>query len=223
MARSFHTVSVLSRSDAGDGLLSLEFAWTGEHASSHREHGQFVVVRAKETKDREAYFVLTNAPGAPRAGLLVRPSGPVGEALAAAATVEMSTAEGNGFGALPTDSPLLVVVTGSAVGAVHSLVRERVLAASQQTRKTAFTAVWVGHASAESPPAGEELTKWEASGVFVRRIAEPARVQEALSDAFLGEPPPRDLQVIVVGQAALAADIRALCIRFGLSPARSNF
>lgn len=218
----------LRRSDrraAGDGLLAVRLPWPEEFAKAHEHHGQFVVVQPSGIAAAEgsSYFVLANAPGAAEAELLVRPRGAAGIALAEADEILLGAPRGAGFGPLPEAAPLVVVVTGSALAAVRSLIGARPAHAP--------TTLFLGMANGDDPPWPEFLAELAERGVVVRTAASDARgaadhfgfVQAAVEAHFLATSPSADTSVLVVGQRALTDDIRALCTRFSLAAPRSNF
>ncbi|MDF1565847.1 MAG: NAD-binding oxidoreductase [Deltaproteobacteria bacterium] len=225
----FTTVEVLERQDRGTSGwgLKLDAAAAGL-TGTYQRPGQYLRVRCPGG-EAVAYLALASAPtdGSPWELLLQPGGGAVDEILAhlggGGSAVEVSGAEGAGFGlAEQAGRPLLLVAGGSGISALRSVLRE-VLAAP-----AAFGPVTLLHGV--SGPAAlaypEEHEGWRAAGirllVVVSREApgwEGARghVQDHLAGLDLD---PGASSAFLCGPRAMQDDLRRLLLASGFEADR---
>lgn len=141
------------REPVGGGLQRVRLRVGRATATTHARHGQYVEIRHDPFTDREepapasvtttpsaarGYFAIASAPGEPTWDVIVRDAGAMGERLRdlpLGAEVLISDALGNGWPLEDTAGhPLVVAVTGSAIGAVLSTIGARI--ASGDARHT---------------------------------------------------------------------------------------
>lgn len=158
----------MSRADAGADLTLVAIDVPEDVRASHTRHGQYCRV---VTSGEDAFFALASAPGAPRWELLVKRAGSASALLIDAplpVEVDVGPALGDGFPVELADTkPLVVVVSGSAISAVRSLVAAR--AASRSA-----TRAYIGVRDVRDPPVVRELRAWADAGVDVTLCSDTA-------------------------------------------------
>jgi NAD(P)H-flavin reductase len=128
--------------------------------SGHTVPGQFVTVAFG---DQKSFFALASSPGEP-AELLVKQGPGLANILAESPVGEsflVSPAIGNGFGADTTrPAPLVLLVNGSALAAVRSVVRAELAAGLPRPVTLLY-----GVLSLDRVPWPNELAAWEQAGI----------------------------------------------------------
>lgn len=156
--------AILTRRDAGGGLLLVGLDPGESDAASYREPGQYLEVRAPS---EHGFFVLASAVGVRPWELLVRNTGDAADLLASTpigGAIEVSAPLGRGF---PRESlrgrPLIVAVVASAVGVARALA-----AARRDDEEASRTTVLVGVRAAVDVPLATEVEAWIAAGIAVQ-------------------------------------------------------
>ncbi len=157
---------LVRRTDAGAGLVLLAFDVSEEIAATYTECGQYCEVALAGDV---AFFALAGQVGEAPWEILVRHAGGASEGLLAMSVGEValvSAARGHGFPVgLARDRELVVVVTGSAVGAVRALLDARTAVAAP------ITHLYLGVRDATDPPLPDALARWARNGAHVTLCA----------------------------------------------------
>jgi sulfhydrogenase subunit gamma (sulfur reductase) len=223
-----HAVTVADAWDETGTLRALRLQLPAAVASLHQRPGQVVKVKVAPG---EAYFALATAPAAGGlVELLVKRGGPVGDAVAAAATpgarLEVTAPFGRGFQveeALGRD--VLLFAAGSGIAPIRSLVQVLLARREEVDRVVLFYGQRRG---AEFAYRGEHLG-WERHGVRV--VLCPSgeddtwpgvhgRVQEAATALDWGGARPAQATAFVCGMSPMVKDVRAALAAAGAPPER---
>ncbi len=223
-----HAVIVTDAWDETGGLRAVRLQLPPEVAARHHRPGQVVKVKVVTG---EAYFALATAPAAGGRGeLLVKRGGPVGDAVAAAATpgaaLQVTAPFGRGF---PFEEALgrdvLLFAAGSGIAPIRSLVQALLARRDEVDRVVLFYGQRRG---AEFAYRAEHLG-WERRGVRVVLCPSDeddtwpgvhGRVQEAAHALDWGGARPAQATAFVCGMSPMVSDVRAALAAAGAPPER---
>ncbi len=126
------------REPVGGGLQRVRLGVPAPIAATHARHGQYLEIGHVAPDAARGYFAIASSPGEPTWDVIARDSGAMGErlhALPLGAELFVSEALGSGWPVEQTAGhPLVLAVTGSAIGAVLSTIGARI--ASGDARHT---------------------------------------------------------------------------------------
>jgi sulfhydrogenase subunit gamma (sulfur reductase) len=158
-----HDANLVAHSAAGGGLLRVRIAVDDAVRATHQRHAQYVELRHQEQgfEVRKGYFVLASAPGDRHWEVLMRADGSL--MLRPNTALRATDAMGPGF---PLERaagrPLLLVATGSGVGAIITTVNARI--ESGEARQTRVLYGVRGH---DDIAIGDVLTRFRDAGIEV--------------------------------------------------------
>lgn len=181
----------------------------------HTTPGQYVKARAR---DKEGFFALANAPGAPLE-LLVKRGGAAADALAAlepGATIEITAPMGKGY---PIEQhrghDLLLVAVGSGIAPIRSVVRH-VLA---DRGRFGAVRVYYGQRRPEDFAYAREEEEWRRQGIELVRV--PSAEGVYVQDALRASPPPlANCCAYVSGMKPMIAAVTDTLVGLGLERGR---
>jgi len=154
--------TLVAKTNGGGGLVRVALSPEPSVIAEYTIPGQYLELRVGEAK---GYFVIANEPGAAFWELLVRPSPGAADALLALPTgvsVQVSRAQGSGFGLSRFEGKPLVLALGGSGVAVAKPV-----ASARSATDLAHTFVYLGLRDALDPPGLEDLEWLRARGVSV--------------------------------------------------------
>ena len=196
-----------------DGLgARLFFEVPAASRAAHTAIGQYCVIQVGED---QGYFALASSPGAALFEFYLTPSGEAARALLASpvsAEVSVGAPAGSGFGVeamLGGGDPLVVLATGSALGAVMGAIRAAKAAGHA-------VVVYYGSRTLEGAPYQAQLAEL---GIDLRLVLSGGGgyVQDALAaDA----PDLSGAWLVACGQSAMQARAKEIGAQLGLPEAR---
>ena len=217
-------LTLTSSAPAGDLLRHLTFSAA---LPGHTTPGQYVTVSIPDHEP--AFFALANSPGTP-VELLVKGVGDAAEVLAALSpgeTVEMTDADGPGFGVDPAGAgPVLILGNGSGISAVRPVVESLLPALGSRRVTFLYGVLTTGHRSFLA-----DLERWSRLGVQVRTVVgrsaedwtgDLGYVQDVADALGLFTP---STTVVLCGVPPMLEAARAKCSAAGIpeSQVRVNF
>ena len=169
--------TLVAKTNGGGGLVRVALRPDPDVIAEYTIPGQYLVLRVGHAK---GYFVIANEPGAAVWDLMVRPAPGAAEALLALPigdSVQVSRAQGSGFGLARFEGKPLVLALGGSGVAVAKPV-----ASARSAADLVHTFVYLGLRDALDPPGLGDLHWLRAQGVSVV-LCESGLAQE-------GRPPP---------------------------------
>jgi sulfhydrogenase subunit gamma (sulfur reductase) len=225
-----HPARVLSRTEAGGGLVLVSIRPEESVWPTYVRAGQYVSVQAASAS---SYFVLAGEAGAATWELILRAGGDAAEAILAVpdgGEVTTSSALGAGF---PLEEArrrsLLLMATGSGIAAMRPVIRHR-LREEDGTR----TELFLGVRRVADVPLPVEIAAWRASGVRVTICLSrdagdlPGYARGHVQDVARGlaaDAAHRGGMIFAAGVKPMIEGVRALAKDLGISEAdvRTNY
>lgn len=194
--------TLVEKTNAGGGLVRVTLRPPDDVHVEYMYPGQYLELRVGDAK---GYFVIASDPGGSTWELLLRPAPGASEsalALPVGATLQISRAQGQGFGVGRFQGkPLVLALAGSGVAVAKPV------ASARSAQDLARTFVYLGLRDALDPPGRQELEWLQSKGVPVVLCESGAAAAMRPTPAF--ETEPGRLQDVLArrGATALARDV----------------
>ena len=217
-------LTLTSSAPAGTSLRHLTFA---SALPGHHTAGQYVTVSIPGHEP--AFFALANRPGEP-VELLVKAVGDAAEVLATLSpgeTVEMTDADGPGFGVDPSGSgPVVILANGSGISAVRPVINSLLPHLADRPVTLLYGVLTTAHRSFLA-----DLERWARAGVSVRTVVGGSAEDWTGDVGYVQDVAQRlglytsDATVVLCGVPAMLDAARALATAAGVPDAqvRLNF